>query len=91
MNFLQKLLRRLFPKDGQLRIAVYDDGRAQIQEYFAPAGRWQTYCHDGPLHNGYQFHTSSFSSFHDAKEAYDAIMEDRSKLGKMHSITRTYP
>lgn len=39
MNFMQKLLRRLFPRDGQLRIAVYDDGHAQIQEYCGYTGR----------------------------------------------------
>ena len=91
MNFLSKILRRLFPMDGQLRIAVYDDGHAQIQEYCGYAGRWQTYCTYATLHNGYKYHNASFNSLGEAKQAYDALMEDRNNSDRMHSIVKTYP
>lgn len=79
MNFMQKLLRRLFPRDGQLRIAVYDDGHAQLQEYCGYSGNWKPH------------HPIYYNSFDEAKQAYDALMEDRNRLDKMHSIVRTYP
>lgn len=88
MNFLSKLLRRLFPRDGQLRIAVYMDGHAQIQEYCGYADRWQTYVGDIPLQAGHRNH---FDSFEQAKSAYDLILKELDKQSFHNPIVRTYP
>ena len=99
MNILSRLLHRLFPRDGQLRIAVYYDGRVQIQEYCEYSGTWRTYqyrkaslyCDYSGTWRTYQYRKASFNSFDEAKQAYDVIMEDRNRLDKMHSIVSTYP
>lgn len=92
MNLLAKILLRLFPRDGQLRIAVYDDGHAQIQQYQEYNGIWQPYRPINTIDNGYRYTTEYYyNSFDEAKQAYDTLMKERKRLKKMHSITRTYP
>ena len=92
MNILSRILHRLFPSDGQLRIAVFEDGHAQIQEYCGLAEKWLTYRQINTVDNGCRYTTEHYySSFDEAKQAYDALINDRSKLRKCRSIVKTYP
>lgn len=91
MKGLWYWFRKLFPKDGQLRIVEYDDGHARIQEYHAGVGHWQTYCRNEPFPNGYTYPNRMFDSFKEAKEAYDSIQEGRSMENGYPKIVRKYP
>ena len=84
--------RKLFPKDGQLRIVEYSDGGVQIEEsHVGHCIKWQPYSRHEPFPNGYTFPNCKFNSFKEAKDAYDAIQEGRS-MEKVHpKIVRKYP
>lgn len=85
------LLRKLFPRDGQLRVAKFSNGRAQIQEFHAGTRQWQTYCRNEPFPNGYVFQNHDFGSFEEAKSAYESIMKGLELEECTHSVVNVYP
>ena len=88
---LPGLLRKMFPRDGQLRVAKFSNGRAQIQEFHSGTRQWQTYCRNEPFPNGYVFQNRDFGSFEEAKAAYEAIMKGLELEKCTSGIVQVYP